>query len=490
MNYNKKKHRHNPLNNRWIFTKAVYDEICATIGTREPEWGGILGSDDNVHITHYYFDRTCKRNSGIYTMDEVTLNNVIRMWNDNGTRFVGVIHSHPYTVTAPSLGDAKTAEKIITAMDVDGELFTPIVQVSPELDGNIRIYPYTFKRSVEVKPEKCVIEREPSLSKEERRLRNLDRLSSNRFARLEGAFPYSVMRKKAVICIGCGGSRDFLETLARNGVSTFYLYDKDTVEDTNIATQGTFVSEIGKLKVDVIKERILDINPLAKVYCFAKHLDDDVTDKEFVVATALKQHNKQDVILCGCTDNALAQMRCELLSWKYDIPYLAAQIYAGGNGHEVIFTYPGLTKSCTLCMVHTRYRNIFSKKLPLGGSSEGTSVWVTNYLNAIKTYLALCMFCYDEPNTSYYRELNKYADSNYFMSRCSDSLDSPVFKAVDQLFTALSDLTMPFGTVAIEQIPEENCPLCSPNAIDRTRDKKNCDTRLLLREIVKGFVTD
>lgn len=468
MKHNKKKHHHSG-NGRWIFTKEVYDEICATIGTREPEWGGILGSDDNVHITHYYFDRTCKRSSSVYTMDDVTLSNVIRTWNDNGTRFVGVIHSHPRNVTAPSFGDAQIAEKIIASMDVGGELFTPIVQVSPELNGNIRIYPYIFKRSVEVNPERFIVEREPSHSKEERRLRDLDRLASNRFSRIETAFPYSVMRKKAVICIGCGGSRDFLETLARNGVSTFYLYDKDKVEDTNIATQGTFVSEIGKLKVDAIKERILDINPLAKVYCFPKFLDDSVTDEEFAVSIMLKNHDRRDLLLCGCTDSALGQMRCELLSRKYNIPYLAAQIYAGGKGHEVIFTYPGLTKSCCMCMVHSRYKNIFSKNLPLGGSSEGTSVWVTNYLNAIKTYLALCILCYDEPDTSYYKKLKNYANNNFFMSKCSDSFSSPVFEAVDELFKTESDLSLPFGTVAIEQTPEENCMVCRGSA--GTKDK-------------------
>ena len=56
------------------------------------------------------------------------------------------------------------------------------------------------------------------------------------------------------------------EALARSGVGTFDLIDDDKVCHTNlnrqiIATRKT----VGKYKVEVMKERILDINPDAQV---------------------------------------------------------------------------------------------------------------------------------------------------------------------------------------------------------------------------------
>lgn len=65
-------------------------------------------------------------------------------------------------------------------------------------------------------------------------------------------------------------------------------FDGDVVEDTNIATQGTFISELGKLKVEVIKARILDINPLAHVVCIPKYLDNAITDEDFFKMAMLK----------------------------------------------------------------------------------------------------------------------------------------------------------------------------------------------------------
>ena len=52
------------------------------------------------------------------------------------------------------------------------------------------------------------------------------------------------------------------EALVRSGVGHFDLIDNDTVSLTNINRQIIALhSTIGKLKVDVMKERMLDINP-------------------------------------------------------------------------------------------------------------------------------------------------------------------------------------------------------------------------------------
>ena len=93
------------MDNRYIITAEVYDQIKKTIGTRKPEQGGILGSSDGIHIDHYYFDKTADRTSASYTMDAKALNEVIHEWNDNGIQLVGIIHSHPQGCTKPSYGE-------------------------------------------------------------------------------------------------------------------------------------------------------------------------------------------------------------------------------------------------------------------------------------------------------------------------------------------------------------------------------------------------
>ena len=57
-----------------------------------------------------------------------------------------------------------------------------------------------------------------------------------------------------------------VEALARSGVGHFVLVDDDKVCLTNINRQIIATrSSVGKYKVDVMKERILDINPKAEV---------------------------------------------------------------------------------------------------------------------------------------------------------------------------------------------------------------------------------
>ena len=447
--------------NTWIFTSEVYEEIRRTIGCRKPEQGGILGSSDGRHIDYYYFDGSAERCAGSYTMNVKVLNSIIREWNDNDIQLIGVIHSHPQGVTRPSHGDMLTAKHIIESINVEGRFFTPIVQVSPKLNGDIKIYPYTFEQSVELKHQSIEIEESSPDRAEEQRLQKLSAKAPNRFKRIESVFPNNLMSKKKVICIGCGGSRLFLETLARCGVGEFILFDGDIIEDTNIATQGTYISEIGKLKTEVIRERIHDINPLAKVTCINQHLDNDVTDEEFVLMTKLNNISPADTLICGCTDNFFAQDRCAQLSIKYRIPYLAAQIFPEGEGHEVLFTYPGLTKSCPRCMLESRYKKVLSNEYSAGtGSSAGAAVCVTDYLNAIKSYMALNILCYNEPSTPYYHELKKYADRNYLMTKCSDNFYAPAFEPLMEVAEKEKDLSFPYVTIAIEQTPEEGCPLC------------------------------
>lgn len=76
-----------------------------------------------------------------------------------------------------------------------------------------------------------------------------------------------------VAVFGIGGVGGYTaEALARSGIGEIDLIDSDTVSLTNLNRQIIALrSTIGKYKVDVMKERILDINPDIKVHahkCF------------------------------------------------------------------------------------------------------------------------------------------------------------------------------------------------------------------------------
>lgn len=76
------------------------------------------------------------------------------------------------------------------------------------------------------------------------------------------------LQNASVAVFGIGGVGGYVvEALARSGVGCLHLIDHDTVSVSNLNRQIIAVtSTIGRYKVDVARERVLDINPDAKVY--------------------------------------------------------------------------------------------------------------------------------------------------------------------------------------------------------------------------------
>lgn len=71
------------------------------------------------------------------------------------------------------------------------------------------------------------------------------------------------LNKATVLVVGLGGVGSFAaEFLARAGVGTMTIVDGDTVDITNINRQlPALTSTVGKHKVDVVGDRLMDINP-------------------------------------------------------------------------------------------------------------------------------------------------------------------------------------------------------------------------------------
>lgn len=92
----------------------------------------------------------------------------------------------------------------------------------------------------------------------------------NQFSRSElilGKSATERLNRSRIAVFGVGGVGGYaVEALARAGVGAIDLYDDDKVSLTNINRQiFALHSSLGRLKVDVARERIIDINPCCKV---------------------------------------------------------------------------------------------------------------------------------------------------------------------------------------------------------------------------------
>ncbi len=82
-----------------------------------------------------------------------------------------------------------------------------------------------------------------------------------------------------VLVVGLGGVGAFAaESLCRAGIGEFTLVDADEVEETNLNRQLlALTNTIGKPKVEVMAERLLQINPSVKLHCIHEFLRDERT---------------------------------------------------------------------------------------------------------------------------------------------------------------------------------------------------------------------
>lgn len=75
----------------------------------------------------------------------------------------------------------------------------------------------------------------------------------------------AIISSARVLIAGCGIGSQVAEAAARAGFQHFILVDGDTIDLHNLNRQSFFSDQIGKYKVDSLKENIMRINPLAKV---------------------------------------------------------------------------------------------------------------------------------------------------------------------------------------------------------------------------------
>lgn len=185
----------------------------------------------------------------------------------------------------------------------------------------------------------------------------------NQFSRTEllvGKKGIDKIQKVKVAIFGIGGVGSFVtEGLVRAGVKKFVLIDNDKVCLTNlnrqiIATRKT----IGQYKVDIMKERILEINPDAEVETY----------KEFFMPGSNLNIIKKDLdYVVDCIDTVTAKIEIVVQCKNLDIPIISAM----GTGNkldpsklEITDIYK--TNICPLAKVmrkELRKRNIDSLKV-------------------------------------------------------------------------------------------------------------------------------
>ena len=192
----------------------------------------------------------------------------------------------------------------------------------------------------------------------------------NQFSRTElllGNEAMEKLSKSRVAVFGIGGVGGFtVEALARSGVGSFDLFDDDKVCLTNINRQIIATRKtIGKYKVEVMKERILDINPNAVVNTHQTFYSPEIAD----------QYNFSEyTYIVDAIDTVTAKIELVMRANKCNVPIISS-MGAGNKLDPTMFEVADIYKTsvCPLAKVmrkELRVRGIkklkvvYSKELP------------------------------------------------------------------------------------------------------------------------------
>ena len=202
----------------------------------------------------------------------------------------------------------------------------------------------------------------------------------NQFERLElllGSEAIDKLKASKVAVFGIGGVGGYVaEALARSGVGSFVLVDNDTVSVTNLNRQIIALhSTVGMNKVDVMADRIRDINPDAKV---------EVKKCFFLPETAGEFDFASYDYVADCVDTVAAKVEIISRAKAAGIPVISS-MGAGGKLHPEMFEVADISKTtvCPLAKAMRReLRNrginnvkvVFSKEEPIknivGGQTD------------------------------------------------------------------------------------------------------------------------
>ena len=170
------------------------------------------------------------------------------------------------------------------------------------------------------------------------------------------------LQNAKVVIYGVGGVGSFVaEGLARSGIGNMVLIDNDVVSISNLNRQiHANIETIGKKKVEVMKERILKINPNAKINTY---MADEVENGEESIIDSTFSY------IIDAVDTVSTKLKLIERASKLNVPIMGAGNKLDPTRFEVTDIYK--TSVCPLAKVMRKeLKNRGIKKLKVVYSKE------------------------------------------------------------------------------------------------------------------------
>lgn len=190
----------------------------------------------------------------------------------------------------------------------------------------------------------------------------------SRTAYVYGEDAVEKLKNARVAVFGVGGVGGYIcEALCRAGVGHIDIFDRDTVSLSNINRQIIALhSTVGRAKVDIMKERMLDINPDCEINAYnVFYLPENADEYDLSVYDHI----------ADAVDTVSAKLEIAIRAYKLGIPIISA-MGAGNKTDPTRFQVADIndTTVCPLARVMRRelkargikkYKVVYSTEEPL-----------------------------------------------------------------------------------------------------------------------------
>ena len=165
---------------------------------------------------------------------------------------------------------------------------------------------------------------------------------------LIGSEKQDILKRKHVAVFGVGGVGGYVcEALTRCGIGHFTIVDRDTINESNINRQIiALTSTVGRAKVDVMKERMSDINPDVSVKaCEVFYLPQNASEFDFA---------EYDYVV-DAVDTVTAKLQIITAAKEAKVPVISS-MGAGNKLDPSLFRIADISKTsvCPLAKVMRR----------------------------------------------------------------------------------------------------------------------------------------
>jgi len=164
---------------------------------------------------------------------------------------------------------------------------------------------------------------------------------SDLHSRSQGLIEVDELARKRVCIVGVGsfGAPIALE-LGKSGVGHLALFDPDRIEPENINRHPCGINDLGRLKVDAVKELLLRKNPFIEVSAFSLDVNEHLSELE-------AQIERADLVIC-VTDEKRSRLNTNQLVVRQSTPAIFSRAITRAIGGDVFRYRPG--GPCLACL--------------------------------------------------------------------------------------------------------------------------------------------